>query len=1134
MKKLCLLALLLSGISMAMAQSFTGAILGTIKDPTGAVIPGVTVAITNSGTNVRTETLTDAGGNFFAPELQPGRYTVEATLPGFKRAVREGVLIQVQQRVQLDIVMALGEVTESVEVTANAQLTETTTSSLGKIVDNRSILNLPLNTRNVYSLVFLTPGITGSVGNQYNSMSYAVNGARATMMDTLIDGVTASFPTVNGFTGISVFPSVDAIEEFKVMGANYSAEFGRSLGSVLNVIYKSGTNQFHGSMYEFLRNSVFDANNFFANRRREKLGSFKRSQFGGTASGPIRRDRTFFMGSYEGLRERSAANTTFTVPTALQRQGDFSQTFAANGQLIRIFDPFTTRANPSGSGFIRDQFSGNVIPSSLFDPVALNVLKYYPQPNQPGDPVTRANNYQRSGAQQLDIDQLDLRVDENLSNARKFFMRYSYRLTKDSPAIFFPTDLTIAEGRVIQENHVHNIVADYNQTLSPKTILSTRLGFARTLFVFNNQGLGFKPSALGLPRAIDDVVDRQMFPRFGASGYVSLGGSDHRYSGFMSYSALAGLTKVMGKHTLKIGFDGRMLRVNVWEARSAGTFNFSALFTQGPNPSQASSTAGNSIASLLLGTGNPNDVLIQGWKNVAAQSFYLAEYIQDDWRITSKLTLNLGLRYDLDTPRTERFNRINYFDPNAPSPLAKTVPGFSDLRGGVVFAGVDGRSRHQYIWDRNNLAPRVGLAYQITPKTVIRAGYAHVFGPSNQAAQGTVGPFGFRVEYPWVTTVDNITPLNLLRNPYPQGFRQPPGASEGLLTQAGANLQAPLRDTWTPWTQQWNLNIQRELPGQILLEVAYVGTQGHDLSRVGEGGLSLNQLDPKHMALGSQLNQLVDNPFFGIVNNGPLLQSRVSRAQLLRPYPQFTDLIPLYHGGAISNYNSMQVTASKRLSHGLQFEGSYTWAKGLDEGMNHQDSYNIGNDWSLTDIDLAHRFVWSYIYELPFGRNRHFGQGWSPWVNAVLGGWQLNGITVFQSGTTLSISASNTAGIFNPLTRPNNNGTSGKRTGPVDERLDAYFDKAVYSQPLAFTFGNVSTRLPDIRNDGVRNFDLSIFKEFGVRERTKVQFRTEMLNAFNTPRFGSPNTTVTSSSFGVISSQANTPRQVQFGLKILW
>src|SRR2546426_2498013 len=643
MKKLAVVAVLAAAASLALAQSFTGTILGTIKDPSGAVVPGVTVTITNVATNVRTETITDGSGNYVAPELAPGRYTVEAALPGFKRAVREGIVLQVQQRTQVDIAMAVGEVTEAIEGTANARLTETTTSSLGKIVDNRRILNLPLNTRNVYSLIFLTPGVTGSVGNQYNSMSYAVNGARATMMDTLIDGVTASFPTVNGFTGISVFPSVDAIDEYKVMGANYSAEFGRSLGSVLNVIYKSGTNNFHGSAYEFLRTSVFDANNFFDNRRGQPLGSFKRSQFGGTASGPIRHDRTFFMGSYEGLRELSAATTTLNVPTLLQRQGDFSQTFTSDGQLIRVFNPFTTRANPGGAGFIRDQFTGNVIPSSMFDPVALNVLKYYPLPNQAGDSVTQANNYSRSGSRELDIDQFDIRADENLSSTRKFFVRYSYRLTKDSPAIFFPTELTIAEGRVIQENHVHNIVADYSHTISPKTILTGRLGFARTLFVYNNQGLGFKPSSLGLPKGIDDVVDRQMFPRFASSGYVSLGGDDHRYSGFMSYSGLAGLTKAMGKHMLKVGFDGRLLRVNVWEARSSGNFSFSASMTQGPNPNTASRTAGNGIASLLLGTGNPTagDVLIQGWKNVAAQSFYLAEYVQDDWRVTPKLTLNL-------------------------------------------------------------------------------------------------------------------------------------------------------------------------------------------------------------------------------------------------------------------------------------------------------------------------------------------------------------------------------------------------------------------------------------------------------------------------------------------------------------
>lgn len=1121
-------------IPCAAAQSFTGSISGTVKDASGAVIPQAVIAVTNMGTNARMEARSDANGNYAVPQLPPGQYKLEVEATGFKRFIREGIVLQVQQQARVDIVLDVGAVTESVMVTANAPLLESNTSSIGRVVDNRRIMNLPLNTRNVYSLIFLTPGAAGSVGNNYNSLSYSINGARATMMDTVIDGVTASHPTVNGYTGISVFPSVDAIEEYKVQASNFSAEFGRSLGSVLNVVYKSGQNDIHGSVYEFLRNSVLDANNFFANLRGQPLSSFKRSQFGGMVSGPIKRDKTFFMVSYEGLRQRSFSSTTATVPTLLERQGDFSQTFASNGQLIRIFDPFTTRPNPSGSGFIRDAFAGNVIPPSRFDRVAVNVMKYYPQPNTPGRPITNRDNYYQTGSRSLDTDNYDFRVDHNISSSQRFFARYSHRLVKDVPATLFPKDLAIAEGRINEENRARNAVADYTHTLSPTTILSVRLGFARTGYLYDNQGLGFLPSSLGLPKDIDGAVDRQMFPRFSASGYVGLGGGDHRWNPFMTYTAQSSVTKIKGPHSIKMGFEGRMIRVNVWEARSAGTFNFSAGFTQGPDPNRASSTAGNSFASLLLGTGTSDNVLIQAWKNVASQSFYYAWYLQDDWRVTGKLTLNLGLRYDLDTPRTERYNRMNYFDPFAPSPLAKQVPQFPNLRGGVVFVGVDGRSRHQYHMDTNNLAPRLGLAYQLTPRTVIRMGYAHLFGPSNQAAQGTVGPFGFRTENLWVTTLDGITPFNLLSNPYPQGFRPPPGASEGLLTQTGANLQAPLQDTVTPWSMQWNFNIQRELPAQTLLEVAYVGTRGMQLSRNSESGLSLNQLSPEHLSLGSQLNQLVDNPFYGIVNRGVLIGPKVSRAQLLRPYPQFTDIIPLFSSGSSSTYHSLQITASKRTSHGLQFEGSYTWAKNIDNGLSHQNSYDIRADRSLTDIDIAHRFVMSYIYELPFGRGRRFGSNVSSLVNWFLGGWQVNGITTFQTGTPLSISASNTAGLFNPKTRPNNNGKSGKLSGPVHQRLDRYFDTSVFSQPAPFTFGNLGERLPDIRSDGIRNFDLSVFKEFTPVERMRVQFRAEFLNAFNTPRFGGPNTSVTSSSFGAISSQANAPRQTQFGLKFLW
>ena len=1119
----CLLA------PVAAGQSFSGSILGIVRDASGAVVPQATITVINTGTNARAQARSDQHGNYTLPLLPPGRYVLEVEAAGFKKLVRSGIVLQVQQQAFLDVTLELGAVTESISVRADAPLLEATTSALGKVVENRRIMELPLNTRNVYSLLFLTPGTTGSVGNNYNNVSFSINGSAN--RDIVIDGVTATQPTVNGVVGISVFPSVDAIEEYKVQAANFSAEFGRAAGGVVNVVYKSGTNALHGSAYEFLRNSVLDSNNFFANRLGQKLASFKRSQFGGTVSGPIKRERTFFMAAYEGLRERGFSSTTTSVPTDLERKGDFSQSLASNGQLIRIFNPFTTRANPSGSGFIRDQFAGNVIPAALMDPVALNVLKYYPLPNTPGQTVTKKDNYYKSATDPLNTDNFDIRIDHNLTANQRFFARYSHRLVVDASAIFFPDDIKIAQGRVNEENHARNAVVEYNNTLSPTTIFTGRLGFARALYVYANQALGFLPSQLGLPKTIDSAVDRQLFPGFSASGYVGLGGGDHRRSPFMTYSGTASITKVKGPHSLKFGFEGRLIRVNVWEARSAGSFSFTAGFTQGPNPSTASSTAGNGFASLLLGTAG-SGTLIQAWKNVASQSLYYAGYFQDDWRVNSKLTLNLGLRYDLDTPRTERYDRMNYFDPNAKSPLADVVPGYSNLKGGLVFVGVNGHSRRQQAYDINDLGPRIGLACRLSGKTVVRMGYGQFFGSSLRAAQGTVGPFGFRTENPLISSLDGITPFNLLRNPWPQGFQPPPGAKEGLLTQSGANMQAVLWDqTKTPWTQQWNLTLQQQLPAQARLEVAYVGNRGLQLSRGGEGAMNMNQLNPQYLSLGSQLNQSVPNPFYSSIGRGIYVSPTVARGQLLTPYPQFTTIEPLFTGGASSSYHSLQVTATKRMTRGFQLDGAYTWSKLISDSSTPQNYYDLSNTRAVSGA--PHRLIMSYLYELPFGRGRAFASNAPGWANWVIGGWQVNGISSFISGSYLSVSASNTAGLFGTNTWANNNGKSAKLTGPVRARLERYFDTSVFSQPAAFTFGNVRV-LPDVRGDATSNFDLSIFKQFSVTERVKAQFRSEFLNAFNTARFSGPNTSVTSSSFGRITSQSNDPRQIQFGLKFLW
>lgn len=1115
-----------------LAQSITSGIVGTVIDDSGAVVPNAVVTAINPDTNSRAEARTDASGNYVLLQLKPGSYTVEISAPGFKKYVRSGIILELQQQARLDATLAVGQVNDTVTVTADASTLETTTSTVGDVVNNHAILNLPLNTRNVFSLIYLTPGVAGGIGNDYNSLSYSVNGARGSSMETMVDGATGGFPTVNGFFGIGVFPSVDAISEFKMMDSNYSAEFGRSLGNVVNLIYKSGSNDWHGSAYEFLRNSALDANTFFSNARGIPLPSFRRNQFGGVVNGPIRKDKTFFLFSVEDLRQNAFQSVTTTVPSILQRKGDFSQTFASNGQLIRIFDPFSTRPNPPG-GNIRDQFTGNVIPANMINPVSANLMKYFPLPNTPGNAVTNANNYYNTGSHLNNIDSWDIRIDHNLTERQRMFARYSDRFNDDLPASLFPKDIGIAEGVINQKNYMRNAVADYTYTVNPTTIISGRLGFSRALYLYRNGGLGFDVSSLGLPKELDTAGYLPMFPRVSTGGYVTLGNQDNRRNAFMTYSALASLTKIEGAHTIKTGWEGRIIRVNNHEYRdTSGNYSFGANFTQGPNPNAASSTAGNGFASLLLGTGSGD--LIQNFKDVAAQSFYHAFYVQDDWRVNRKLTLNIGVRYDLDTPRTERYNRMNYFDPSIKSPLANQANGLPDLRGGLVFVGVNGASAYQYNWDLNNIAPRIGFAYQVTQKTVIRGGWGNVYGSSPQAAQGTVGPYGFRVENTWLGTLDGIRPYNLFSNPFPQGFSTPPGAAAGLLTGVGGPIQGDLRDTVTPYSMQWNFNVQRSLPGDAMVEAGYVGNRGLQLQRNTESGLDLNQINPVYLSLGSHLNDLLPNPLLGIVNSGVFAASQVSRAQLLRPYPQFTSVIPLFSSGSSSSYNSLQVRFSKRYSHGLQFEGSYVWSKVVDNGSSHQDSYNILPDRSVTSYDIPHRFVVGYIYELPFGRGRHFGSNAPAAVNWILGGWQFNGITTIQSGAPIQITANNVTGLGNPVERANNNGHSAALSGDIHQRLNRYFDTSVFSQPLPFTFGNVSPYISNLRTEYVNNSDLSLFKEFTPRERIRVQFRAEFLNAFNRVLFSGPNTSVTSTNFGVISSQGNSPRQLQFGLKILF
>jgi hypothetical protein len=1131
-------------------QVSSASLEGIIQDPTGASVANAAIEVLNTSTGVKTSAKTNSEGRFFLASLPAGGpYSVFVEAAGFKKEERPGLVLQVSQAARIEITLQVGSSSETVQVTSAAPLLETTTAEMGSVIGNRSIVNLPLNQRNPYALVFLAPGVTGSVTAQYNSQNISINGGRPGTTEILVDGIPSSPPLVNPIQGFAVFPSVDAVQEFKVQTNSYSAEFGRAGSGLVNLIYKSGTNQYHGSAFEFLRNSDLDANSFFANLHGTPLASFKRSQFGGSLGGPIQipklyhgRDKTFFFFAYEGLRQGSAAAVTATVPTALQRVGDFSQTLNSAGQKVIIYDPATTL--PSGSAYVRQPFPGNVIPSSRIDPVAANVVKYYPAPNQTGT-TSGSNNFYASGKSVLNSDQIDAKVDENLNERNRFFVRYSRRNLAQPFAALFPAAQVVAENGNSQPQISNSVAVDYTYSLNPTLLFEFRYGFARTLINFLPVSDGFNPTSLGLPAYIAQNADRLLFPGFAAANYYTLGDAaqgQYRHGAFESHLLGATATKVLTSHVLKFGAEGRLLRANDAESGSStGNFNFTAAITQGPNPSAATATAGNSIASMLLGIGSGTMTI--GSKNAATQSKYYGFFLQDDWKVTRKLTLNVGLRYGFDVPRTERYNRMETFDPAVASPVAAKVaiPG---LVGGVQYVGVNGAGRQQYATDFWGFDPRFGFAWQLNSTLVVRGGYGIFHSPSLRTAAATVGNYGFSATTTYTGSPNGLTPSVYLSNPFPTGINQPAGSSQGLLAGYGTLLSNPLTgDNRVGYTQNWDLDLQKPLWGNLLLDLAYVGNHGLHLNQAGETDYNINQLTPQSLALGSALQQSVPNPFFGLITTGPLAAATVPRSLLVAPFPQYTTVQASYPTGGYTIYHAVQLKVEKRFSHGLNVLLAFTGQKLIDNysiisnvGNNSgiQNIYNPAGERSISSNDISKRLVVSGSYVLPFGRGQMFGAQWNKALDAVLGGWQTNGIATAQTGFPLAVTTTNSSSSGSTSLRPNNNGTSAKLSGPISSRLNGYLSAAVFSQPAPFTFGNTPRTLPDVRAPGTQNIDLSLFKNFQLLERLTLQFRAEAFNVLNQVVFGSPNVVLSSGQFGVISSQSNSPRTIQFALKIIF
>jgi outer membrane receptor protein involved in Fe transport len=1135
-----LVALFFMGTLALRAQSNLGTIQGTVSDSTGAAVVDAQITVTNTGTNAVQQSRTNNQGIYVVPFVQPGNYTVTAAQSGFETASHTGITLHVDDSLAIDFNLKVGSTSAAVTVTAAGLLINTSNASLGQVIDNQRIVDLPLVDRDPVSLAGLSAGVVPvppSVNIHQGDNTPSINGAANFTSEVMVDGVPDTTPGNSGLNNFLIFtPTVDTVAEFKVETNALSAEYGRYNGGVINIILKSGTNTVHGSAYEFIQNSVADANNFFNNRAGIPLAALKQNQFGFTLGGPIviphvydGRNKTFFFGDYEGFRETVASPTSFTVPTALEREGNFSQTLSSSGQLITIYDPASvTTVNGVTQ---RTAFPGNIIPASRLDPVALQLQKYFPLPNN----NNLTSNYVVSPSARNVDNTGDVRLDRHFGDRDQAFMRLSLEYPFTGSANYYGNIGNYGNPPLTQTRQAGTIQNTF--TVSPTLIFEVSYGIVHQYGTRTAWSNGFDITSLGFDPSFAAGQQVKALPYITLTGMSGIGNASQNYSTQLNHTVVGSLTKISGRHSIQVGADFRTYFINqLQNTQAEGNLSFTSTYTQGPNPLQASAVAGLAYADFILGIPGGS---IASQPAIASKSSYLAEFVQDDWRVNDKLTLNLGLRYDINFPRTERYNRMSIFDLGATSPIAGQVLGFPNLKGAMTFAGPGHRAYAPT--DYNNVAPRVGLAYQLKPDTVVRLAYGIVYGLSPTDASGPSGGFtdGFTGSTAINTSLNGITPIISLANPFPGGINpQATGSQLNASTDLGQSMSSVNIGQVTPYMQNWNFSIQQSYRNNLLFTVAYAANKGTKLPY--NAPININSLTTAQFEEGAVNNELVPNPFYGVITNQSSILSKptVSRGQLLQPYPQYTTMNAVYATLGDSSYNSFQATVEKRLSNGFSVLGAFTIAKLIDDTSASsagavistiQDPTNLRSERSIDPQDLSKRLVISGVWALPFGRGGMLFTDINRAGNALIGGWHLNGIISFESGIPLVMTSIGQAGL-----RPNVVKPTEPLSGPIVPRLNKYFDTSEYAVPAAFTYGNSPPTAPNLRGPGMANYDLSLFKNFPIVERLQGEFRIEAFNAFNRVQFGQPGTQAGTTSFGVISTQANQPRQLQAAFKLLF
>lgn len=1079
-----------------LAQAVSGTILGSVKDSSRAAIPDTSVTITNTDTGLMRTVATDSMGDYVAPSLPPGTYTVSAEVKGFKKVSLSGVQLSVDQKARVDLELQVGAVTESVSVSASAPLVQFDSSELGATVNEIQIQQLPLNGRDFVQLTRMIPGVLrGIPGSNIDgagslawraSASFSANGMRTRDNNFLLDGVDNNETWLNS---VVVFPNVDALQEFKVQTSTYSAEFGRSSGGIVNLQMKSGTNDFHGNVFEFLRNDKLDANNLFNNKFGRRKPPFRQNQFGGTLGGHIVRDRTFFFGDYQGWRIREGRTFLSTVPTDLMRQGDFSELNRV------IFDPVS-----------RAPFLQNRIPSDRLDPAAKNIIdQLYPRANVAGQRAATGqviDNFLFNPVLTRQDDQFDGRIDHRLSQKNQMFGRYSFeRTVRFLPATLPHGDAGATFGAGNGLIRAQSLALNDTHTFTPTWLNELRFGFSRfAVKVTSIDADTNLAQKVGIPGVnISDIATAMAQITFTPGDIRNLGANSNQplLTFLDTFQWYDNVTHSRGRHTLKMGFSYTGRRRNVLNVDNiVGHFNFQAPITSNCGGISSGCTinpnTGFSVATLLLGFPTRIDRQLMLGVFGERRPEYGA-YAQDDIRVSDRLTINVGLRYDVFVPYVEHHDRQSNFDITS-GKFVVASPGAELADGRVI-------GRELQFTPTHDFGPRFGFAYNLFGKsrTVLRGGYGIFWNNplTGTSSSKAINPPFLLSQSLTTTLVPTLRLRDGLPAPPPLDVNRPPAGSTRSIFDVNFD---------DGYAQQWNLNVQQQLARDFMLEVGYVGSKG------------------THLVMKQDINQAP--PTLGVTNS-----------DVNRPYikisPQLRGLSQVQSRG-YSSYHSLQVKFTKRFSRALMFLNAYTFGKTIDIASDTEsgtlNAYNFNMDRAVSSFDIAHTFSSSWTYVLPFGKGKRLGTGVSAVADKLIGGWELDGILLARSGLPFTVSQQQNLLSTGTGNRPNR-----LRSGTLPNSIaDRWFDVSAFQATAdnTGTYGNSGRNI--LRAPGQFQMDFSVVKNTRFRERFEHQIRFEFFNALNHPQFAAPGATIGTASAGVISSLLfNTPmRQIQIAMKL--